>query len=68
MQPFRNMPPAVRLQLWLAYWQNIFFGQLTEISFNFFGFCELNLDYDRSFIEKKKKKQDGLRHSLYASA
>ena len=47
------MTPVVRLSLLLARWQDIYFGQLTEMALIFFGFYEFNLDYDRNFTEKK---------------
>ena len=47
-----TVTPVVRLSLLLAYWQDIYFGQLTEMAVIFFGFYEFNLDYDRNLTEK----------------
>ena len=53
-----TLTPVVCLLLLLAYWQDIYFGQLTEMALIFCGFYEFNLDYDRNLTDKKKPYHD----------
>ena len=48
-----TVTPVVRLQLLLAYWQDIYFGQLTEMALIFSVF--INLIWTMTKISPKKK-------------
>ena len=53
---YDTVTPVVRLQLLLAYWQDIYFGQLTEMVTIFLVFKNLIWTMTESLPKNKKKK------------
>ena len=52
-----TVTPVVLLQLLLAYWQDIYFGQLIELALILFGFMNLIWTMTKVLLRKNKKKK-----------
>ena len=56
-----TVTPVVRLQLFLAYWQDIYFGQLTEMALIFSVFTNLIWTMTKIRPKKKTKKKTAVK-------